>query len=128
MKNVNRLIKISTSGLRRREIRRRSSRKPYCPTEEIFISSVTIYEAAPILILLLFGMAISLIVFSIEHLIFYATNSKCASSVKKHDTILLNRKNKMFSKGKVPPKKNVVLLLPEASKLFQKVLMTKQYQ
>ncbi|XP_077270565.1 ionotropic receptor 75a-like [Temnothorax americanus] len=75
------LLKISTSGLRRREIRRRSARRPYCPSDEVFVSSVTIYEAAPILFLLLFGMIISLIVFGIEHFVFYTIHSKRASGV-----------------------------------------------
>ncbi|XP_024877158.1 uncharacterized protein LOC112458015 [Temnothorax curvispinosus] len=75
------LLKISTSGLRRREIRRRSARRPYCPSDEVFVSSVTIYEAAPILYLLLFGMIISLIVFGIEHFVFYTIHSKRASGV-----------------------------------------------
>ncbi|KYN18293.1 Glutamate receptor [Trachymyrmex cornetzi] len=176
------LLRINTSGLRRREIRRRSARKPYCPSDEIFVSSVTIYEAAPILFLLLFGMIISLIVFGIEYFVFYTMNSKQTSditpgikpsikpSVKlnvkpsikpniKSDIKLgikpgikqgikpsikpnikqniksdvktdtkIDKKNKILLKDKVPPKNNIILVLPEASNLFQQVLMSKQYQ
>lgn len=115
-----RLIKISTSGLRRREIRRRTAMTPYCPTDEIFISSVTIYEAAPILILLLFGMVISLIVFAIEHLVFYATNLKGAVNIKPQ------KKNKILLQHKVAPKgESGIFILPRASTLFHKVLMRK---
>jgi len=114
------LMKISTSGLRRREIHRRAVRKPYCPTDEIFVSSVTIYEAAPILILLLFGMIISLIIFAIEHLIFYATNSKRAVDSK------LYKRNKILSQPKIASKgKNLILISPQASNLFHKILMRK---
>jgi len=114
------LMKISTSGLRRREIHRRAARKPYCPTDAIFVSSVTIYEAAPILILLLFGMIISLIVFAIEHLIFHATNSKRAVDGKFH------KKNNILSQAKIASKgKNFTLKLPQTSSLFHKILMKK---
>ncbi|KAL6258658.1 hypothetical protein P5V15_010611 [Pogonomyrmex californicus] len=144
------LLRIATSGLRRREIRRRSARRPYCPSDEIFVSSVTIYEAAPILILLLFGMIISLIVFAMEYFVFYTMNSKRELAAKpgvkpniKQDIkqgikqgikpnikpgIKNNKKNKILLNNKAPPKNNVVLMLPEASSLFEKVLMSKRYQ
>ncbi|XP_011882968.1 PREDICTED: uncharacterized protein LOC105570410 [Vollenhovia emeryi] len=148
------LLKISTSGLRRREIRRRSARRPYCPSDEIFVSSVTIYEVAPILILLLFGMIISLIVFGMEHLIFYMVSSKRTSgitpdmrpgvksnikpavqfgmkqSIKSNvkTGIKTDKKNKMLLRDKAPPSNNVILVLPKASELFQQVLMSERYQ
>lgn len=142
---VIRLLKINTSGLRRREIRRRSARKPYCPTDEIFVSSVTIYEAAPILFLLLFGMIFSLIIFGIEHVVFRKTNPKQTSAVSENNrdkmlsihkskislgkkNNLLNKKSNLLSKGKGPPKNNVILVLPHASTLFQKVVMSDRYQ
>ncbi|XP_071565025.1 ionotropic receptor 75a-like isoform X2 [Temnothorax nylanderi] len=148
------LLRISTSGLRRREIRRRSARRPYCPSNEIFVSSVTIYEAAPILILLFFGVIISLIVFSIEHFVFYMMNSKRTSGITRgivpsikpdikptikpgmrqgikpdiKKGIKIDKKNKLLAKDKAPPTNNVILVLPEASRLFQQVLMSKRYQ
>jgi hypothetical protein len=113
-------MKISTSGLRRREIHRRAVRKPYCPTDEIFVSSVTIYEAAPILILLLFGMIISLIIFAIEHLIFHATNSKRTVDGKFH------KRNKILLQAKIAPKgKNLISHFPQANSLLHKILMRK---
>nr|XP_012233009.1 PREDICTED: uncharacterized protein LOC105678338 [Linepithema humile] len=139
------LLKINTSGLRRREIRRRSARRPYCPTDEIFVSSVTIYEAAPILILLIFGMILSLIIFGIEHAVFYMNSKqgpiinkntkdkmlsieKSKASLDKKKNLLLNKKGNLSLKGKGPPKNNIILVLPHASTLFQKVLMSDRYQ
>lgn len=115
-----RLIKVSTAGLRRREIRRRSARRPYCPTDEIFVSSLTIYEAAPILIFLLLGMLFSLILFGIEKLTFYATVSKQVTK-----NVMPREKNKTSLKNKVPPKDNITitLTLPHAKRLFRNVLI-----
>ncbi|XP_012534656.2 ionotropic receptor 75a [Monomorium pharaonis] len=144
-------LKISTSGIRRREIRRWTARKPYCPDDEIFVSSVTIYEAAPILILLLFGMIISFIVFGIEHFIFYTMNSKRVSGTTSDTRVGIKRNSKLTMKQSIkpdvnksikvdkknklnkimlknPPKNNVILALPEASRLFEQVLMSKRYQ
>jgi len=42
--------------------------------------------------------------------------------------IKIDKKNKILSKDKAPPKNNVILVLPEASNLFQQVLMSKRYQ
>lgn len=42
--------------------------------------------------------------------------------------IKIDKKNKVLLKDKAPPKNNVILILPEASNLFQQVLMTKRYQ
>jgi len=83
-------------------------------------------------------MIISLIVFGIEHFIFYTMNLKrtsditpgikpsIKSDVKKN--IKIDKKNKILLKDKAPPKNNVILVLPEASNLFQQVLMSKRYQ
>ncbi|KAL0105247.1 hypothetical protein PUN28_016715 [Cardiocondyla obscurior] len=151
------LLKINTSGLRRREISRRSARRPYCPDSEIFVSSVTIYEAAPILFLLFFGMIISLIIFGMEHFLFYVMNSKRASGItsaiksdiksivkrsnklniksgKKNGIkpflktgIRIDKKSKFPLRDKPPVINNVILVLPEASRLFEQVLMSKRY-
>lgn len=111
---------------------------------------MTIYEAAPILILLLFGVMISFVVFGIEHFIFYM-NSKRASGIASDITpgitpgikpsikamkqsiqsmktgIKIDKKNKILLKDKAPPRNNVILVLPEASNLFQQVIMSKRY-
>jgi len=91
-------------------------------------------------------MIISLIVFGIEHFIFYTMNLKQISDITpgikpsiklgmkqgiKPDvkkSIKINKKNKILLKDKAPPKNNVILVLPEASNLFQQVLMSKRYQ
>ncbi|KAM0727802.1 Ionotropic receptor 75a [Formica fusca] len=104
------LLKISTSGLRRREIHRRSARRPYCPSDELFVSSVTIYEVAPILFLLLFGIIISLIIFGIEQLVFYTMHSKRALDIK----IEKHKKNKV--KDKTSSKNKSILVFPKIKK------------
>ncbi|XP_011262095.1 uncharacterized protein LOC105254854 [Camponotus floridanus] len=111
------LLKISTSGLRRREIRRRSARRPYCPNDEVFVSSVTIYEVAPILFLLLFGMMISLIIFGVEQLVFYTMHSKQTLDIKTH------KKNK--TKEKTLSDKST-LVFPKTNRFFHKILMMKR--
>lgn len=122
---IARLIKISTSGLRRREIHRRAARRPYCPTE-LFVSSVTIYETAPILILLLIGMTISLILFGIEKLVFYVMHPKRVTAgppvPRKRNRMLLTDKEPSFFKNH-----NVIHdTLPKASTLFQSAAITKR--
>ncbi|XP_015191636.1 PREDICTED: uncharacterized protein LOC107074593, partial [Polistes dominula] len=56
------LMKILASGLLKRELKRTFDRKPYCNTDVSSIESVTIYEAAPIIFLLIFGMILSIII------------------------------------------------------------------
>jgi len=91
-------------------------------------------------------MIISLIVFGIEHFIFYTMSLKQTSDITpgikpsiklgmkqgiKPDvkkSIKIDKKNKILLKDKAPPKNNVILVLPEASNLFQQVLMSKRYQ
>ncbi|XP_014475979.1 PREDICTED: uncharacterized protein LOC106745162 isoform X2 [Dinoponera quadriceps] len=114
------MIRISTSGIRRREVRRRQARKPYCPTEEIFVSSVTIYEVAPMLILLLFGMALALFVFGIENLMFRFMHSQ-----RKKDVLPLKR-DKPLPKGKAPAKKRVSLAQPKKNALSKNAPTTKR--
>lgn len=121
---IARMIKISSSGLRRREIRRRAAKRPYCPSEEIFVSSVTIYEVASMLILLLIGMAISLIVFGVEKFVFYVMHPKRTASRP-----ILRKKNKMLLTDKEPSyfkNHNVINSLPKASTLFRRVAVTKR--
>jgi len=43
-------------------------------------------------------------------------------------SIKIDKKNKILLKDKAPPKNNVIMMLPEASNLFQQVLMSKRYQ
>ncbi|KMQ99404.1 hypothetical protein RF55_1087 [Lasius niger] len=85
---------------------------------EISKIAVTIYEAAPILFLLLFGMIISLIIFGIEQLVFYTMHSKRVRGIKNH--MKNETKDKTLSKDKS------TLIPPKASNLFRKILMTKR--
>lgn len=92
------------------------ARKPYCSSEEVFVSSVTIYETAPILILLLIGIAISLIVFGFEKFVFFVMHSKRTANPlkvrKRNKVLLLTNKDSSL--------KNNVKRLPKANILFQK--------
>lgn len=119
--DIVRLLRISTSGLRRREIHRRSARRPYCPTDELFVSSVTIYEVAPILFLLLFGMIISLIILGIEQFVFYMMHSKRALDIK------IEKHKKNNTKDKTSSKDKSTLIFPKIKQsLFHKILMTQR--
>lgn len=42
--------------------------------------------------------------------------------------VKIDKKNKILLKDKAPPTNNVILVLPEASSLFQQVIMSKRYQ
>ncbi|CAK9810167.1 Ionotropic receptor 75a [Anthophora quadrimaculata] len=53
------LTKMFNTGLRDRQIKHWSSRKPQCQPDTLSTRSITIYETAPALILLAFGMIIA---------------------------------------------------------------------
>ncbi|EFN83418.1 hypothetical protein EAI_02237 [Harpegnathos saltator] len=130
------LIRMSTSGIQRREVRRRQARKPYCPSEEIFVSSVTIYEVAPMLILLLIGMTLALIVFGIENLMFRLMHSKQTGILplkrskllpkSKAPSVMALKRDKPPMKSKAPSKKNVTMALPKKNTLPKNVLTMKR--
>ncbi|XP_011502568.1 PREDICTED: uncharacterized protein LOC105365964 [Ceratosolen solmsi marchali] len=60
------LTKIAEIGIRHRETVRWQFRKPYCRKDLLSASSITIYEFAPYLIILLMGMLLAIIAFMIE--------------------------------------------------------------
>ncbi|KAI4490899.1 hypothetical protein M0804_003843 [Polistes exclamans] len=70
------LMKIFATGLLERELKRTFVRKPYCKHDASSIESVTIYEAAPIILLLISGMILSIIICLIENIIFLITKPK----------------------------------------------------
>ncbi|XP_076664881.1 ionotropic receptor 75a-like isoform X3 [Andrena cerasifolii] len=67
------LIRTYTAGIRSRELLRWSSRKPYYNKIKQEASSVTIIETMPILLLLIFGMVVSLVICILEHIVFRTT-------------------------------------------------------
>lgn len=61
-----RLSKISEVGVRVRQVKRWTSRKPRCIANILSATSITIFEFAPHLIILAFGMFLTMIIFIVE--------------------------------------------------------------
>ncbi|KAG7204596.1 hypothetical protein KM043_005015 [Ampulex compressa] len=95
------LSKMFDVGLRNRQIKRWSSRKPQCQKEDTLSTrSITIYETAPILILLAFGMLVASGICIAENM--YYDRSK--------RNILLPRKRIINAKGSIGDSSNYNLL------------------
>lgn len=58
------------TGLRNRQIKHWSSRKPQCQPDTLSTRSITIYETAPALILLAFGIIVAGTICIVENIIF----------------------------------------------------------
>ncbi|XP_053976501.1 ionotropic receptor 75a-like [Hylaeus volcanicus] len=69
-------IRTLTSGIRKREVYRWTSRKPYCDEHKRYVSSVTILEATPVILLLLTGIILSVVICVIENIVFRAFQTK----------------------------------------------------
>ncbi|XP_015437865.1 PREDICTED: uncharacterized protein LOC107192984 [Dufourea novaeangliae] len=69
------LIRITTSGIRHRQVKRWYSRKPYCDMDKHYVSSVTIRETIPFILLLLVGILLSIIICLIENMVFRASKT-----------------------------------------------------
>lgn len=80
---------------------------------------MTIYEVAPMLILLLFGMIFALIVLGIENLVFRLMHSK------QTDVVPLKKDNPLPKGKKVPSKKTVNLIVPKKKTTLKNALITK---
>ncbi|CAK9810161.1 Ionotropic receptor 75a [Anthophora quadrimaculata] len=70
------LIRIITSGICKRELIRWRPRKPYCDKDQQYVSSVTIHEALPIILVLIFGIILSVIICFMEKIIFNVLRAK----------------------------------------------------
>ncbi|XP_035732024.1 uncharacterized protein LOC118446003 [Vespa mandarinia] len=77
------LMKIFSAGLLKRELKRTFTQKPYCQNDVTSVESVTIYEAAPIIILLICGITLSIIICLIENIIFRITKIKQFNIIRK---------------------------------------------
>ena len=64
-----RLAKIAEVGLRQRQVIRLHYRKPTCRKDVLSVSSVTIYDFAPHLILLIFGMIFAVAICAFERIV-----------------------------------------------------------
>ncbi|XP_043674302.1 ionotropic receptor 75a-like isoform X1 [Vespula pensylvanica] len=85
------LMKIFSTGLLKRELKRTFAQKPYCQNDGNSVESVTIYEAAPIIILLICGITISIIICLIENIIFRMIKTKQFSIIKKYKLKLMKK-------------------------------------
>ncbi|XP_014602151.1 PREDICTED: glutamate receptor 1-like [Polistes canadensis] len=63
--------KMNNAGLRDRELKRWSARKPRCPSNILIAEAISIQEATPVLLFLIVGMVLSLSVCAIENIIFW---------------------------------------------------------
>nr|XP_012138610.1 PREDICTED: LOW QUALITY PROTEIN: uncharacterized protein LOC100877692 [Megachile rotundata] len=70
------LIRMYTAGIRKRQVLRWTAKRPYCDKEKPYVSSVTIHETIPILLILLFGITLSIIICFIENITFRTLQTK----------------------------------------------------
>ncbi|KAK9300689.1 hypothetical protein QLX08_006721 [Tetragonisca angustula] len=77
------LTKMFNTGLRNRQIKRWSSRKPQCQPDTLSTRSITIYETAPALILLAFGILVAGIICIVENIIYRRSMKRNEESRRK---------------------------------------------
>ncbi|KAL0105244.1 hypothetical protein PUN28_016714 [Cardiocondyla obscurior] len=65
------LFKMFNTGLRDRQIKYWSSRKPQCQLDTLSTRSISIYETAPALLLLVFGVLSGSMICVVENLVYY---------------------------------------------------------
>ncbi|KAL6441403.1 hypothetical protein ACFW04_003550 [Cataglyphis niger] len=70
------LYKMFNTGLRDRQIKYWSSRKPQCQLDTLSTRSISIYETAPALILLAFGMLVGCGICIVENIVYYRSMRK----------------------------------------------------
>lgn len=66
-----RMSKLYDMGVRQRQIKRWSARKPLCRTEILGLKSITVYETGAVIIMLLIGTVLAFTVLVMESLAFY---------------------------------------------------------
>ncbi|XP_078050387.1 ionotropic receptor 75a isoform X2 [Augochlora pura] len=64
------LIRMTTAGIRNRQVHQWNSRKPFCEQDKHYVSSVSFLETASIIILLLIGIILSVIICMVENVVF----------------------------------------------------------
>ncbi|XP_011328980.1 ionotropic receptor 75a [Ooceraea biroi] len=70
------LSKMFNTGLRDRQIKYWSSRKPQCQLDTLSTRSISVYETAPALILLAFGILVGCGICVVENIIYYRSMRK----------------------------------------------------
>ncbi|CAK9805090.1 Ionotropic receptor 75a [Anthophora plagiata] len=74
------LSKIRNVGLHKRELKRWTARKPFCPNNLLIAEPLSIYEAAPIFIFLCIAVALSILICIIENIIYYLSPTRSPRS------------------------------------------------
>lgn len=70
-----------------------SYRKPYCNKDKYHVSSVTIHEAIPVILVLCFGIILSAVICFIENVVFRKLSTK-QEQIKKSESRLKKRNQK----------------------------------
>ncbi|KAK2583492.1 hypothetical protein KPH14_009455 [Odynerus spinipes] len=82
------LIKMQSSGLRSRQVKYWSSKKPQCQQDALSTRSITIYETAPAFILLTFGIIISSGICLAENIYFHRfTRCRTITPEREHSSL-----------------------------------------
>lgn len=74
-------------------------RKPYCDKNKHYVSSVTIHETIPILLVLCFGIILSIVICFIENIIFHTIRKK-QRQIKESEHQLKKNNQKNVAKNK----------------------------
>lgn len=74
-------------------------RKPYCDKDKHYVSSITIHETIPILLVLCFGIILSIVICFIENIIFHTIRKK-QRQIKESEHRLKKNNKKNIAKNK----------------------------
>lgn len=83
------LIKMYDVGIRKRQLKRWSPRKPFCPRNVLVAEPLSIYEAAPVFVFLSICAVLSLVVCMIENLVhwIWPTRSSISATDKRQSIV-----------------------------------------
>lgn len=85
------MAKLYDMGIRQRQFRRWSARKPLCRTEILGLKSITVYETGAVVVMLLLGIMLGFVIYIMENVVFHFENLliiilfitiKCSQAVK----------------------------------------------
>ncbi|XP_076380508.1 ionotropic receptor 75a isoform X1 [Megalopta genalis] len=102
------LIRMTTAGIRNRQIHQWSSRKPFCEQNKHYVSSVTILETTSIIILLLVGVILSVIICMIENVVFRMSQRKLVKITTSKHSKKIQHQNKAVDKQKPAPRTKLI--------------------
>lgn len=78
-------------------------RKPYCDKDKHYVSSVTIHETIPIILVLCFGIILSIVICFIENIIFRTIRKK-QKEIKQSERLKKNNQKNIIVKNKTMKK------------------------